>query len=156
MVNKDEIRNRMDHFTDACKQAGVKLTHQRTEVFREVASSRNHPDAETIYTGVRARIPSISLDTVYRTLWLLNGLGLITTLGPYRDRVRFDANNNPHHHFICVQCGMAEDFDNGSFDILEIPEEVKKMGTVDTVQVSFRGLCLHCSKKEKRKNSLHI
>ena len=66
----------MQHFEQVCRGAGVKLTHQRMEVFREVALSGDHPDAETIYRRVRARIPTVSLDTVYRALWLLAELGL--------------------------------------------------------------------------------
>ncbi|MDA8177928.1 MAG: transcriptional repressor, partial [Deltaproteobacteria bacterium] len=85
-----EIGRRLERFQAACRRAGVKLTHQRLEIFREIAGSTKHPDAETVYRGVRARVPTVSLDTVYRTLWLLDGLGLITTLGPRRESVRFD------------------------------------------------------------------
>src|SRR4030065_507057 len=64
-------------------------THQRREVFRGIAGSTEHPDAETVFRGVRARVPTVSIDTVYRTLWLLHGLGLGTTPGPPRGGVRF-------------------------------------------------------------------
>jgi hypothetical protein len=35
-------------------------------------------------------MPTVSLGTACWTLLMLNGLGLITTLGPRRDGVRFD------------------------------------------------------------------
>lgn len=60
-----KIDNKMAHFEQVCRRAGVKLTHQRMEVFREVAESGEHPDADTIYRGVRRRVPTVSLDTVY-------------------------------------------------------------------------------------------
>lgn len=82
------LQQRMNHFKEQIRNAGVKLTHQRMEIFREVAMSEAHPDAEKIYKKVRERLPSVSLDTVYRTLWSLLDLGLITTLGPPR---RFDS-----------------------------------------------------------------
>ena len=53
---------------EVLKAAGVRVTHQRLEIFREVASSTAHPDAETVFRGVRDRLPTVSLDTVYRTL----------------------------------------------------------------------------------------
>ena len=63
-----------------------------------------------VFEGVRERMPTVSLDTVYRTLWWLKDLGLITTLGSSRERTRFDANLSRHHHFVCVQCGLTRDF----------------------------------------------
>ena len=44
-------------------RAGMKVTHQRTEIFREVAGSDEHPDAETVYQRVRKRVTGISRDT---------------------------------------------------------------------------------------------
>ena len=31
---------------------------------------------------------------------------VVTTLGPQRDGVRFDANLEQHHHYVCVRCGL--------------------------------------------------
>jgi Fe2+ or Zn2+ uptake regulation protein len=89
-----EVERRMSRFTSACRESGAKLTHQRIEIFREVAMTGDHPDAERVYQGVRHRMPTVSLDTVYRTLWWLKDLGLVTTLGTSRERTRFDANRD--------------------------------------------------------------
>jgi Fur family peroxide stress response transcriptional regulator len=142
-----EVGRRLDQFRAACRKAGVKLTHQRLEIFREIAASTEHPDAETVFRGVRARVPTVSLDTVYRTLWLLDGLGLITTLGPRRESVRFDPNLEHHHHYVCVQCGLAKDFESAELDVLTIPASVKKFGSVLATHVEVRGLCGDCTKE---------
>ena len=142
-----EAGRRLEQFKAACKKAGVKLTHQRLEIFREIAASVEHPDAETVFRGVQARIPTVSLDTVYRTLWLLDGLGLITTLGPRRDSVRFDPNLEHHHHYVCVQCGLARDFESADLNVLTIPAPVKKFGSVVATQVEVRGVCAGCAKE---------
>ncbi len=115
-------------------------------IFQELAESRDHPDAETIFKGVRLSVPTVSLDTVYRTLWLMVDLGILTTLGLPRERVRFDANMSAHHHFLCVECGMTRDFYCEEFDRLEIPKAVKTLGSVEIAQVEIRGRCLQCSK----------
>src|SRR3972149_4922529 len=98
-----EVGRRLEQFKAACKKAGVKLTHQRLEIFREIAASTEHPDAETVFRGVQVRIPTVSLDTVYRTLWLLDGLGLITTLGPRREGGRFAPHPEHHQPYVCAQ-----------------------------------------------------
>ena len=102
--------------------------------------------------GVRQRVPSVSLDTVYRTLWLLLDLGLINTLGPPRGKMRFDANLKSYHHFICMKCGMTRDFYSNEFDQLQIPDEVQTLGTVKMAQVEVRGICVRCSKQSNPKH----
>jgi Fur family peroxide stress response transcriptional regulator len=149
-VNQVEVQHRLAHFRDVCRRAGMKLTHQRMEIFREVARTTDHPDAQTIYERVRKRVPAMSLDTVYRNLWLLNDLGLIATLGPPRERARFDANMSSHHHFVCTRCGLAQDFYSREFDELRPPAEVESMGSVEATHVELRGLCLRCKKKAKK------
>ncbi|MBN2027503.1 MAG: transcriptional repressor [Actinobacteria bacterium] len=143
-IGGEELRARVERFTDGLKGSGIKLTHQRVEIFREVARTGDHPDAETIYKRVRKRIPTISLDTVYRTLWLLNDMGILTTIGMQRGNVRFDANIDSHHHFVCTRCGRISDFTKREFDELEVPREVSDMGEVASTHVQFRGLCNRC------------
>ena len=144
-----EIKKRMKHFEQVCHEAGLKLTHQRMEIFREVALSGDHPDAETVLQGVRESIPTLSLDTVYRALWLLSDLGLITTLGTPHERTRFDANLSRHHHFVCTNCGLTRDFYSDEFNDLRPPDSVKAFGQIDTTHVEVRGICRACAAKKK-------
>jgi Fur family peroxide stress response transcriptional regulator len=146
-VDAAEIGRRMERFRTACRGAGVALTPQRLEIFRAVAASTAHPDAETVFRRVRDRMPTLSLDTVYRTLWLLHDLGLVSTLGPRHESVRFDANLEPHHHFACVHCGLARDFTSPELDALRLPEAVRGFGTIATTRVEVRGLCDRCARQ---------
>jgi Fur family transcriptional regulator, peroxide stress response regulator len=149
----DVLERRVSHLVEGLGNAGVKLTHQRLEICREIASACNHPDAESIFRGVRERVPTISLDTVYRTLWKLLDLGLITTLGIARERTRFDGNTARHHHFICTVCGAAYDFQSDDFDQLPLPDVVRTYGSILKTQVEVTGVCLGCSRESDRKNS---
>jgi Fur family peroxide stress response transcriptional regulator len=146
-VDRREVERRLARFTDAARKARVKLTHQRLEIFREVASSIEHPPVEAVFRAVRARIPTVSLDTVYRTLWMLQDLGVVTTLGPRRGTVRFDANLRQHHHFVCVRCGLTRDFENAAFDALSARGGAKEYGDVLGTRVELRGICRKCSRK---------
>jgi Fur family peroxide stress response transcriptional regulator len=147
-VDRLTIDGRLDRFRSAARAACVKLTHQRIEVFREVASSVEHPDAESVFRAVRKRVPTVSIDTVYRTLWMLNGLGLITTLGPRRESVRFDANLDQHHHFVCVRCGLTRDFECAQLGALRVPASIQDLGRVITTQVEARGVCSRCARAQ--------
>ena len=148
-VDRQEVERRVDRFIAAAKQAGAKLTHQRLEIFREVAASIEHPSAETVFRALSPRLPTLSQDTVYRTLWLLIDLGLVSTLGPKRESVRFDANPVPHHHYICVRCGLARDFESTELNALNIPDSVSEFGSIDATHVEVRGICNRCLKEQR-------
>ncbi|MDP8207275.1 MAG: transcriptional repressor [Candidatus Electryonea clarkiae] len=149
-ISKKEVEQRMKLFDKVCREAGIKLTTQRMEIFREVAKSGRHPDAESVFRGVRRLIPMISLDTVYRNLWMLNDLGLIKTMETARESTRFDANLGQHHHFVCVNCGKMIDFQSEDFDMLKPPESLNGYGHVETTHVEVRGLCHRCENEQKQ------
>ncbi len=155
MASSPEPFDPSDRFAEACQRAGVRLTPQRLEVFRVVATSTEHPDAESVYRSVRRRVPNISLDTVYRTLWLLAEQGFLKTLGPRRESVRFDANLKPHHHFQCVACGRVVDLHGPLIDESTIAGSVASVGTVRSTHLEVRGLCASCQSSEHEKASVH-
>ncbi len=147
MTPLEQVEKRVAEFLETCRRQGVKATHQRTEILRELAGSKEHPDAETILARVRKRIPAISVDTIYRTLRLLEDRGVIARVGSIRDRARFDANTDRHHHFGCTECGMIGDFYSDAMDRVPVPREVSEMGSVDGVYVELRGICRKCKQR---------
>ena len=146
-IKKKEIEQRVKHFESVCRDEGIKLTHQRIEIFREVAQTADHPDADQVFQRVRDRIPTVSLDTVYRTLWLLKDLGLVVPIGSSRERTRFDANLNSHHHFVCGQCGFTRDFYSNDLDNIRLPDSVDSFGEIEVTHVEVRGVCRECVAK---------
>ncbi|MCB9893508.1 MAG: transcriptional repressor [Planctomycetes bacterium] len=145
----DPIEQRLEHIKAAVREAGIKLTHQRLEIFRELAATEEHPDAEAIFEAVRERVPTVSLDTVYRTLWLLHDLGLVRTMGQQSRGIRFDANLDPHHHYVCVRCGLIRDFTSDELNRLHVPGSVKRLGSILDAHVEVRGLCDKCQRAKK-------
>ena len=146
-IKKKDVEQRIKLFETVCRGEGIKLTHQRIEIFREVAQTGDHPDAEQVFQRVRDRIPTVSLDTVYRTLWLLKDLGLVVALGSSRERTRFDANLNSHHHFVCGQCGLTRDFYSNDLDNIKLPDLVGSFGKIEATHVEVRGVCRECIEK---------
>jgi Fur family peroxide stress response transcriptional regulator len=147
MVGKVEIERRMRRFQDVCRQQGLKLTYQRAQVFRELAGSDEHPDAETVYRRVHRRIPAISLDTVYRALGLLEGQGLVCKAEVLSGPARYDANVDHHHHFICTRCGAVHDFYSPAMDRIAVPSAARALGKVLSCEVHLRGICARCARR---------
>lgn len=149
-VSKTQIDRRVQAFVQTCRQRGMKITHQRMEIFHELAASTAHPDAEAVFQAVSKRVPSISRDTVYRTLSTLEAEGLVRKVQPLVESARYDANLDRHHHFTCTVCGLVSDFYSEALDNLPIPKSVEALGQIDSAQVEVRGICSACTRRKEK------
>jgi len=152
-LDHKEIESRMHAFIETCRSSGIKITPQRTEIFREAASTDEHPDAETIHRRILKRMPHVSLDTVYRTLHRLEKEGLIQRLHGYSERARFDANTERHLHFVCTKCDRIKDFDCKELHRFQVPDEVLSWGEVCSCHLEVRGVCSECLGRDAPKRA---
>jgi len=84
-------------------------THQRIEIAYALFERGEHLSADQILTLVNARHAETSKATVYNTLKLFLERGLIRELIVDPDRVFYDPNTAPHHHFYDVVTGELTD-----------------------------------------------
>ena len=137
-----DIAARLDRFTEACRERGMPVTHQRLAVFRALLESESHPDADAIHKSLREAYPTLSLGTVYKTLEMLVGLGLVREVGAPGSRKRFDANRHPHHHLWCTHCHRLRDVELDGAAAVDLPKGLDF--TVTDVTVQFNGICSDC------------
>ena len=150
------FQDKVKAFEGLCRKAGLKLTHQRLEIYRELASTYDHPAAEDVYRRVQKRIPTISIDTVYRTLFTFEHFGLADRVHAFDDKARFDANVSPHQHLACARCRSIRDFDWEAFDKMKPPAKTKKWGKVESKHAVLKGLCKECLKRDGKKSTKSI
>lgn len=127
------------------RKANIKLTHQRLEIYREIIGSRNHPSAEEVHRSLQKRIPTLALDTVYRTLSTFTEMSMITKLNPAGDRTLFDGNQQHHHHFICRRCKTIQDVFLPDFDNSTLSIDSAGIGTIESRHIELKGLCRACA-----------
>ena len=139
MIN---IESKIEVLKQKCAEANMRLTPQRIEVLKMIASTDTHPDAETVYEAVKEVMPFISLDTVYRTLASLEDLGLIFKVDNELPKSRYDADLSPHCHFICLKCGAVYDIHMDNH--IEPPKESFKYGEVLQTNLQVKGICHKC------------
>ncbi len=152
-VSGIEVDRRVAQFAQALRDNDLRITHQRLEVIREIASSVEHPDVEQVFQGTRERVPTISIDTVYRTLAVLADRGLITRVSATQGAMRYDANLDQHHHFVCTRCGLVRDVESSELDALAAPHDATAFGSVESVQVNLRGVCTTCALRSAHSKS---
>ena len=98
-----DVQVRFDELIAALKERDFRLTPQRVELVRLIASSAGHPSAAQLYARIRRQFPTISHATVYKTLALLKELGQVLEID-LRGDSHYDGNRpQPHPHLICMQ-----------------------------------------------------
>jgi Fur family ferric uptake transcriptional regulator len=94
----------MTDWQERLRASGHRLTPQRELVLAAV-ETLGHATPDEVYAEVRARSEAINLSTVYRTLELLDELGLIKH-AHLTDRAPtyHAAGGHEHAHLVCRRC----------------------------------------------------
>lgn len=124
---------------------GYRVTPQRQLVL-EAVGELGHATPEQVLTAVQRRVAAVNVSTVYRTLTLLEELGLVrhTHLGHGASSFSL-ATEQEHVHLVCRDCG----------DVQELPAQlvgdlaVRLLGqqgfAVDIGHTALFGRCRACS-----------
>ena len=125
MTDKSESAPEASRIEQLCADKGLKMTEQRRVIARVLSEAHDHPDVEEVYRRASARDPRISLSTVYRTVRLLEGQGIIERHDFGDGRARYEPAGHDHHdHLINVKTGEVIEFKNE--DIERLQERVAK------------------------------
>ena len=128
-------------------ELGYRMTPQRLMIVSAIETSDHHISAEEIYAQVAAKYPHVNISTVYRTLEMLEQLGLVTKTDLGEGRVRYHpVGKGHHHHLVCRECGAVIDLDES---VLSSVKDVllRDYGFVaDLRHLAILGRCAKCSK----------
>ena len=123
----------------------TKHFRKRDAILEYLRHTQAHPSAEKIFTDLKEEIPDLAMGTVYRNLNLFKEKGLVSSVATVNGVERFDANTDPHVHFICGKCDAVIDLRQ-----MQIPETLYAAaesccgGKISDYQVSFSGTCRDC------------
>lgn len=106
-----------------CADHGLRLTGQRRVIARILSAADDHPDVEEVFRRAVAIEPSIALSTVYRTVKLFAGHGMLERheFGQGgQPRARFEPAPAAHHdHLIDVETGQVIEFCSAEIEALQ-------------------------------------
>lgn len=105
---------------EQCAVKGLRMTDQRRVIARVIQESNDHPDVEELYRRASAIDSRISIATVYRTVKLLEDVGIIER-HDFRDgRSRYEAAPDDHHdHLINLRTGEVIEFTSEEIEDLQ-------------------------------------
>ena len=131
------------------KERGYKLTPQRRAILNAIIDSEGrHLSPEEIYDLVKMECPEIGLATVYRTVQLLEKMGILYKMnfddGVSRYELVHNTEDHQHHHLICVKCGDIQEVEDDLLDSLE--EKIAGLYNfkITNHDVKFYGICKKC------------
>jgi Fur family ferric uptake transcriptional regulator len=117
-------------FVEFLQRNRLRVTAQRRAIIESAFETEEHFTAEQLLQWSRRRDKTVSRATVYRTLPLLTGSGLVREIDLGGDSKIYDPNyaQHPHHsHIICRECNAIFEFD--SKEIKKLAQEIcRKMG----------------------------
>ena len=142
------VEERLCDFKEVCRKKGLKITHQRLEIFKELLNSHDHPTVENLFHRLQPKLPTISLDTVYRTLTTLEKHDLVVKVETEESQARFEGRMEEHHHAICKKCGEITDFYWEFPEDARLPDEILNWGRIAKKSLTLHGLCEQCVQKE--------
>jgi len=108
----ESVDKRREKVRDLFREAGRRLTSQRRLILDVLRKSDGHLSAEAVHDLAKMRSPGLSLATVYRTLTLLEEMGLVEEHRLGEGHSHYEAvQEEPHYHFTCRRCGQVIEFD---------------------------------------------
>ena len=111
-----------DNLADVLRAHGINPTHQRIEIAYALFSRGEHLSADQVLAIVNGRHSETSKATVYNTLNLFLERRLIREVIVDPNKVFYDPNTAPHHHFYNVDSGELTDIDEADVRISGLPQ----------------------------------
>ena len=126
----------------AFRAQGLKVTPQRQLLFTLLEGDSIHPTAEGIHARASARMPGISLRTVYTTLTDLVAMGEVQAVCLGSGATRFEPNVEHHHHGVCDRCGAIVDLYVDGDETLGVTFDDRFVP--HSASIVFHGACADC------------
>lgn len=135
------------HAATALARKGTRRSSARDAVVAALAGQECCASAQEIHTRLRDGGSTIGIASVYRTLELLHGMGLVTRIDTGDGVARFEPTHpdgGHHHHLVCITCGAVEAFEDDALEeaIHRVADRVDFR--VDAHDVALRGACRAC------------
>jgi Fur family transcriptional regulator, ferric uptake regulator len=124
---------------------GLRWTNQRRVVLQVLAGVDGHVTGADLVDGCRAIDPATTPSTVYRTLDVLEELGVVSHSHGPRGRAEFHVNRGADHgHLLCSSCGRT--WELGPDEVGPVIEDLRRTRgfSVDVDHLTLEGRCAAC------------
>jgi Fur family ferric uptake transcriptional regulator len=133
---------------EVLRARGLRLTAQRQLVL-EAVYELGHATPDQVHAAVSRTAAGVNITTVYRTLELLEDLGLVThTHLSHGSPTYHSAGENQHVHLVCRVCGHVDEVPPSTLDRLVATLATERGFLVDVGHVALFGMCATCAEEK--------
>lgn len=130
---------------DVLRSHGLRLTAPRQLVL-EAVHTLGHATPDQVHASVSERAAGVNITTVYRTLELLENLGLIThTHLTHGAPTYHPAGVDEHVHLVCHDCGTVEELAPAILSAIADTLARDRGFRLDIGHAALFGTCAGCS-----------
>ncbi len=144
-MNEYGLDRRLDDIQAALKQKGYRLTQSRKKIVQALLTCGGHITADGLLDVIHQMDASVGRMTVYRTLELLNTLGIIHPIYQGTGAAHYILlDGGHHHHMICSSCDAVIEFDECRLQELGQQLAQRFNFVVEGHLLAFYGRCQNC------------
>jgi Fe2+ or Zn2+ uptake regulation protein len=137
----------LDAYALKLRAQGYRLTPQRLTILRILQDADRHLTPVEVYQLAQAAMPGLTEPTVYRTLSFLTEQGLLLAAHVSNGQIVYEIAEHSHHHLICRACGGTREIDHHALASLYQQFQDSTGYLIDSIHLTFFGLCPDCQKK---------
>ncbi len=123
------------------------MTPQRQLVI-DAVRELGHATPEQVCTQVQLSAPAVNITTIYRTLDLMERIGLVRHTHLGHGAPTYSEQDHEHLHLVCHSCGAVVETDPDLLDVLAERVRVSTGFDLDVTHVALSGLCDTCRAAE--------
>jgi Fur family transcriptional regulator, ferric uptake regulator len=125
-------------------ERGFRMTPQRQLVL-DAVEELEHATPEQICSSVQRLAPAVNITTVYRTLDLLERLGVVRHTHLGHGAPSYSVHGHEHLHLVCHWCGQVAEVPTERLDELAGQLRTDFGFRLDATHVALSGTCAKCA-----------
>lgn len=125
----------------------MRMTPQRQLVL-DAVRELEHATPDQICQRVQVTAPTVNITTIYRTLDLLDRLGLVRHTHLGHGAPTYSADDHEHVHLVCHRCGRMDEIPCGLLDGIAGTLSDQYGFELDASHLALSGTCKDCLNQE--------
>jgi Fur family ferric uptake transcriptional regulator len=139
-----------DEVMELLRSRGLRMTPQRRAIVFEVMRTQGHISPADVARKVQGEMPGVNASTVYRTLALLEEIGVLSHAHLESGAEYHRAEEAGHVHLTCSSCGAEDDLSIDEAKALQKVVERHRGFEPDLTHFAISGLCAACQRTRAR------
>ena len=129
------------------RSRGLRMTPQRRAIVAEVMRTNGHISPPAITRKIQSEMPGVNASTVYRTLGLLEEVGVLQHSHLESGAEYHRSEEAEHVHLTCSDCGSDDALSLKEADALQELIRRHRGFRADLTHFAITGLCRDCAAK---------